>query len=136
MSGDVIVTVTLNAALHVTYTAGDLAVTGVNPVSRPGYRAGGRGVTVARVLRAFGHDVLAAGLAGGGTGELIREDLARSGVPTAFTLIRGESRRFLRFASRRYPRAGRRAGYRRAPRPRRPPSAAGSPPRAGRVPRW
>ena len=99
MSGDVIVTVTLNAALHVTYTAGDLAVTGVNPVSRPGYRAGGRGVTVARVLRAFGHDVLAAGLAGGGTGELIREDLARSGVPTAFTLIRGESRRFLRFAS-------------------------------------
>jgi tagatose 6-phosphate kinase len=50
------------------------------------------------VLRAFGHDVLAAGLAGGGTGELIREDLARSGVPTAFTLIRGESRRFFRFA--------------------------------------
>jgi len=99
MSGDVIVTVTLNAALHVTYTAGDLAVTGINPVSRPVYRAGGRGVTVARVLRAFGHDVLAAGLVGGGTGELIREDLARSGVPTAFTLIRGESRRFLRFAS-------------------------------------
>jgi len=97
--GDVIVTITLNAALHVTYTAGDLATAGVNPVSRPGYRAGGRGVTVARVLRAFGHDVLAAGLVGGGTGELIREDLARSGVPTAFTLIRGESRRFLRFAS-------------------------------------
>ena len=97
--GDVIVTITLNVALHVTYTAGDLATAGVNPVSRPGYRAGGRGVTVARVLRAFGHDVLAAGLVGGGTGELIREDLARSGVPTAFTLIRGESRRFLRFAS-------------------------------------
>ena len=89
MSGDVIVTVTLNAALHVAYTAGDLAAEGINPVSRPGYRAGGRGVTVARVLRAFGHDVLAAGLAGGASGELIREDLAKSGVPTAFTLIRG-----------------------------------------------
>jgi len=98
MSGDVIVTVTLNAALHVAYTADDLAGEGVNPVSRPSYRAGGRGVTVARVLRAFGHDVLAAGLAGGASGELIREDLARSGVPTAFTLIRGESRRFFRFA--------------------------------------
>ena len=97
MSGDVIVTVTLNAALHVAYTADDLAGEGVNPVSRPAYRAGGRGVTVARVLRAFGHDVLAAGLAGGASGELIREDLARSGVPTAFTLIRGESRRFFRF---------------------------------------
>ena len=99
MSGDVIVTVTLNAALHVSYTADELATRGVNPVSRPGNRAGGRGVTVARVLRSFGHDVLAAGLAGGASGELIREDLARSGVPTAFTLIRGESRRFFRFAS-------------------------------------
>src|SRR5260370_22140333 len=98
MSGDVIVTVTLNAALHVDYTTGELGAEGVNPVSRPSYRAGGRGVTVARVLRAFGHDVLAAGLAGGASGELIREDLAKSGVPTAFTLIRGESRRFFRFA--------------------------------------
>ena len=98
MAGDVIVTVTLNVALHVAYTAGGLAPEGSNPISRPGYRAGGRGVMVARVLRAFGHDVLAAGLAGGSSGELIREDLARSGVPTAFTLIRGESRRFFRFA--------------------------------------
>ncbi len=99
MSGDVIVTVTLNAALHVDYTTGGLAAEGVNAVSRPSYRAGGRGVTVARVLRAFGHDVLAAGLAGGASGELIREDLAKSGVPTAFTLIRGDSRRFFRFAA-------------------------------------
>jgi len=80
MSGDVIVTVTLNAALHVAYTAGAPAAEallapggttppsppeGIIPVSRPSYRAGGRGVTVARVLRAFGHDVLAAGLVGG-----------------------------------------------------------------------
>jgi tagatose 6-phosphate kinase len=99
MSGDVIVTVTLNAALHVAYTADDPAADEITSVSRPGYRAGGRGVTVARVLRAFGHDVLAAGLAGGASGELIREDLAKSGVPTAFTLIRGESRRLFRFAS-------------------------------------
>jgi tagatose 6-phosphate kinase len=102
MSGDVIVTITLNAALHVAYTTGDTmpdpGAGGITPVSRPAYRAGGRGVTVARVLRAFGHDVLAAGLAGGASGELIVQDLARSGVPTAFTLIRGESRRFFRFA--------------------------------------
>ncbi len=98
MSGDVIVTITLNAALHVGYTTDDLAAEGITPVSRPSYQAGGRGVTVARVLRAFGHDVLASGLAGGASGELIREDLAKSGVPTAFTLIRGESRRFFRFA--------------------------------------
>ena len=98
MAGEVIVTVTLNAALHVAHTAGNLVAGGLTPVSRPRYRAGGRGVTAARVLRAFGHDVVAAGLAGGASGELIREELARSGVPTAFTLIRGESRRFFRFS--------------------------------------
>ena len=138
MSGDVIVTVTLNAALHVAYTTGDPAE-GITPVSRPGYRAGGRGVTVARVLRAFGHDVLAAGLAGGASGELIREDLAKSGVPTAFTLIRGESRRFFRFAgpapggpggvvprsSR--PRAARRCGSANRGRTSPPRNSAGSP---------
>src|SRR6266566_3939921 len=105
VSGDVIVTVTLNAALHVAYTVlapgGGLPAPpyppGPAPISRPAYRAGGRGVTVARVLRAFGHDVLAAGLVGGASGELIIQDLARSGVPTAFTLIRAECRRFFRF---------------------------------------
>jgi tagatose 6-phosphate kinase len=97
MAGDVIVTVTLNAALHVSYAAGELAEDGVQPVSRPSYRAGGRGVTAARVLRSFGHDVLAAGLAGGTSGALIREDLARSGLPTAFTMISGESRRVFGF---------------------------------------
>jgi tagatose 6-phosphate kinase len=98
MGQEVIVTVTLNAALHVSYTAGDRDGEAVRPVSRPSYRAGGRGVTAARVLHAFGHDVLASGLAGGSSGELIREDLARSGVPTDFTLIRGESRRVFSFA--------------------------------------
>jgi tagatose 6-phosphate kinase len=97
MSG-VIVTVTLNAALHVDYATGEVDAEGIRPVSKPRYRAGGRGVTAARVLRAFGHDVLAAGLVGAAPGELIREDLAKSGVPTAFTLIRGESRRIFRFA--------------------------------------
>src|SRR5260370_517296 len=98
MSGDVIVTVTLNAALHVDYTTGELGAEGVNPVSRPSYRAGGRGVTVARVLRAFGHDVLAAGLAGGASGELIIQGLAKSGGPPAFPLIPAAPRRFFRFA--------------------------------------
>jgi len=99
MSGDVIVTVTLNAALHVSYqAAGAPGTNGITPVSRPLYRAGGRGVTVARVLHEFGHDVLATGLAGGATGELIGLDLARSGVAAEFTRIRGESRRLFTFA--------------------------------------
>jgi tagatose 6-phosphate kinase len=94
----VIVTVTLNPALHVGYQASRVSRGGVNPVSRVTYRAGGRGLAVARVLHTFGHDVVAAGLAGGGAGEVIRAELARAGVATQFTWITGESRRVLEVA--------------------------------------
>jgi len=91
----VIVTVTLNAALDVSYEAAGLSWQSTRDVSRVRHRAGGRGVAVARVLHTFGHEVLAAGLAGGATGELLREDLGRSGIPVAFTEIGRESRRVL-----------------------------------------
>jgi 1-phosphofructokinase family hexose kinase len=91
----VIVTVTLNAALDVAYEAEDLSWHATRDVTRVRHRAGGRGVAVARVLHTFGHEVLAAGLTGGAAGELIREDLGRSGIPVAFTDIGRESRRVL-----------------------------------------
>ena len=59
-----IVTVTLNAALDVAYEAEGLAWQSTRDVSRTRFRAGGRGVAVARVLHTFGHEVVAAGLAG------------------------------------------------------------------------
>ena len=90
-----IVTVTLNAALDVAYEAEGLSWHATRDVSRVRHRAGGRGVAVARVLHTFGHEVLAAGLTGGAAGELIREDLGRSGIPVAFTDIGRESRRVL-----------------------------------------
>ena len=91
----VIVTVTLNAALDVSYETAKLSWDDTNPVSRMRQRAGGRGVAVARVLHTFGHEVIAAGLAGGAAGEMIRADLSRSGIATGFTLIGKESRRVL-----------------------------------------
>jgi tagatose 6-phosphate kinase len=94
----VIVTVTLNPALHVGYETNRVSLGGTNQVSRVTYRAGGRGLAVARVLHTFGHDVVAAGLAGGASGELIRAELARAGVATQFTWITGESRRVLEVA--------------------------------------
>jgi tagatose 6-phosphate kinase len=95
----VIVTVTLNPALHVTYTTERFVVGQSNLVSRVGYRAGGRGLAVARTLHRFGHEVLAAGLAGGAAGEVIRTELARAGVATQFTMIGRESRRVLEVAA-------------------------------------
>ena len=92
---EVIVTVTLNAALGVSYQASHLSWDAPNQVTGVRHRAEGRGVSVARVLHTFGHDVLAAGLAGGAAGEMIREDLSRQGIPTGFTWIGKESRRVL-----------------------------------------
>jgi tagatose 6-phosphate kinase len=91
----VIVTVTLNPALHVGYEAGPVSRGKANAVSRVSYRAGGRGLAVAKVLHTFGHEVVAAGLLGGSSGEVIRDELARAGVATQFTRITGESRRIL-----------------------------------------
>jgi tagatose 6-phosphate kinase len=94
----VIVTITLNPALHVSYAAERISLGGSNPVSRLSYRAGGAGLAVARVLHTFGHDVVAAGLAGGAAGELLRAGLSRSGIPSQFTAIAMESRRLLQVA--------------------------------------
>ncbi|HEY2239587.1 MAG TPA: PfkB family carbohydrate kinase [Streptosporangiaceae bacterium] len=90
-----IVTVTLNAALDVAYEAEGPSWQATRDITRVRHRAGGTGVAVARVLYKFGHEVLVAGLAGGATGELIREDLGRSGIPVALTGISQESRRML-----------------------------------------
>ena len=90
-----IVTVTLNPALHVSYEAERVSRGAANPVSRVSYRAGGRGLAVAKVLHTFGHEVVAAGLVGGASGDVIRAELARAGVATQFTRITGESRRVL-----------------------------------------
>jgi tagatose 6-phosphate kinase len=93
-----IVTVTLNPTLRVEYDAERVVPGAVNRVRRVGYRTGGRGLAVARYLHTFGHEVVAAGLAGGATGELIRAELARAGIATQFTRIAAESRRLVDIA--------------------------------------
>lgn len=90
-----IVTITLNAALGVSYQARHVTWDTPNEVSGVRHWAAGRGVAVARVLHMFGHEVVAAGLAGGAAGERIRDDLSRRGIPTEFTWIGHESRRLL-----------------------------------------
>lgn len=88
-----ILTVTLNAALDVTYRVPDLRKHASNRVASTASRAGGKGVNVARVLHALGRPVLATGFAGGSTGELIRRDLAAAHVPEAMVGTAGDARR-------------------------------------------
>jgi tagatose 6-phosphate kinase len=91
----VILTVALNATVNVSYEAEEISWGAPNHISRMTSRAGGGSLAVARVLAGLGEDVLVAGFAGGGAGNLIEADLARSGVATAFTRISRESRRVI-----------------------------------------
>lgn len=87
-----IITVTLNLALDVTYQVPGVHWDGVNRVGAVHRRAGGKGVNVARVLAALGRDVLVTGLAGGPTGRAIEADLAAARLPAELYAIAGESR--------------------------------------------
>ncbi|MEU9374752.1 1-phosphofructokinase family hexose kinase [Streptomyces sp. NPDC048255] len=89
-----ILTVTLNSALDVTYRVPRLRPHASHRVSAVGERPGGKGINVARVLAALGHPVTATGFAGGPAGSLVRELLAASpGVVDALVPCAGTTRR-------------------------------------------
>ncbi|HEY2059460.1 MAG TPA: 1-phosphofructokinase family hexose kinase [Amycolatopsis sp.] len=88
-----ILTVTPNTALDVTYTVDSLVPDQVHRVSAVRQRAGGKGINVARVLYALGADTRAVALAGGATGSSVAQELAASGVPAELVPIAGETRR-------------------------------------------
>ncbi|MFC0627997.1 1-phosphofructokinase family hexose kinase [Kribbella deserti] len=85
--------VTLNLALDVTYDVPELVPGGSHRVAQVRQRAGGKGVNVARVAATLGHQVLALGLVGGMTGELVAEELFDAGLTALLTPIAGETRR-------------------------------------------
>ena len=88
-----IVTVTLNPALDLTYTVDALIPHGTHRVAAVAERPGGKGINVAAVLHTLGEPVLATGLLGGTTGGRVTALLRENGVPSAFTRIEGETRR-------------------------------------------
>ncbi len=95
-----ILTVTLNAALDVTYSLDHAKLGGVNRVTAVSSRAGGKGINVARTLAALGEAGIISGFAGGAAGRAIREDAAATGLLDRLTPIAGESRRTLTIAER------------------------------------
>src|SRR5690349_8985145 len=95
-----ILTVTPNAALDVTYQVDSLTPYATHRVSQVAERAGGKGVNVARVLHSLGEPVLATGLAGGPTGVRLRELLAADTVAEAFLPVAGNARRTVVVADR------------------------------------
>jgi tagatose 6-phosphate kinase len=72
----VIITVTLNAALDVTYRVPSLRPHATHRVTHIAERPGGKGLNVARVLAALGRPAVVTGFAGGPAGAELRERLA------------------------------------------------------------
>ncbi|MGW4893211.1 1-phosphofructokinase family hexose kinase [Kitasatospora sp. NPDC004240] len=87
-----ILTVTLNTALDLTYRLDEVVRHGSNRVAVT-QQAGGKGLNVARVLTALGRPAVVTGLAGGDTGRAVRADLAAAGITEELVPVAGESRR-------------------------------------------
>jgi 1-phosphofructokinase family hexose kinase len=87
-----IITVTLNAAIDKTLAVPNFRLgrrhRAVEQTSMPG----GKGVNVARALKALGQPVIATGMAGGPTGMRIIEQLTDEAILNDFVRIREESR--------------------------------------------
>ncbi|MFI5800651.1 1-phosphofructokinase family hexose kinase [Streptomyces sp. NPDC051677] len=89
-----ILTVTLNTALDVTYRVPALRPHTSHRVTDVRERPGGKGLNVARVLAALGHEVTVTGFVGGATGRVVQEQLTgTAGVVDALLPITGTTRR-------------------------------------------
>ena len=87
-----ILTVTLNAAIDRTLAVPNFHVGRRHRAVEQTAVAGGKGVNVARALKALGRPVLATGTAGGGTGARVIELLDEEGITNDFVRIQEESR--------------------------------------------
>ncbi|RSN09816.1 1-phosphofructokinase [Streptomyces sp. WAC 01325] len=89
-----ILTVTLNTALDITYRVRALRPHASHRVSEVTERPGGKGLNVARVLAALGHEVTVTGFTGGATGRVVQERLTGvPGVVDALLPVSGSTRR-------------------------------------------
>jgi tagatose 6-phosphate kinase len=88
-----ILVVALNPALDITHHVPGVDWNGVNRPVAVRSRAGGKGLNVARTLRAVGAEVRVIGLAGGVTGQELAAGLLEARIPADFTPLRGDTRR-------------------------------------------
>lgn len=94
-----ILTVTPNAALDVTYRVGTLVPHGVHRVADVRALAGGKGINVSSVAAIMGFETCVTGLVGGATGERIVDDLRQRGLHADFAPAEGTSRQTVNVVS-------------------------------------
>ena len=87
-----IITVTLNAAIDKSLSVPNFQLGRRHRTVEQRTMAGGKGVNIARTLKALGQPVIATGFAGGATGTHIVEQLTDDAILNDFVRIREESR--------------------------------------------
>ena len=88
-----ILTITPNPALDMTWHVEALTPGATHRVPTGSSRAGGKGVNVARVLHAQGHEVLALSTMGGANGAEFEGELRASGIPHRLIRVSAPTRR-------------------------------------------
>ncbi|QGP92535.1 Tagatose-6-phosphate kinase [Neomoorella glycerini] len=87
-----ITTVTVNTAIDKTYIVENFGINGVFRVQRVMAQAGGKGLNVARVVKALGEEVVATGFLGGHNGRFFADNLVAERIKGDFVPIAGETR--------------------------------------------
>jgi 1-phosphofructokinase family hexose kinase len=87
-----IITVTLNAAIDKSLSVPNFRLGRRHRTVDQRTMAGGKGVNIARTLKALGQPVIATGMAGGATGTHLVEQLTEESILNDFVRIREESR--------------------------------------------
>lgn len=87
-----ILTVTLNPAVDISYKLDRFSIDTVNRVEDVSKTAGGKGLNVARVLKQLGEHAGASGFLGGSLGGFIRTQIESLGIEDYFVEIDGETR--------------------------------------------
>ncbi|WP_440897560.1 hexose kinase [Amphibacillus sp. Q70] len=87
-----ILTVTLNPSVDISYKLTKLALDGVNRIDNVSKTAGGKGLNVSRVLKQLDQQVGATGFLGGSLGMFIQTELATLGVDDYFVAIEEPTR--------------------------------------------
>ena len=87
-----ILTITLNPAVDISYKLETFSLDTVNRVADVSKTAGGKGLNVARVLRQLGEEVAASGFLGGSLGGFIRSQIGLLGIADFFVEIEDETR--------------------------------------------
>lgn len=89
---NLIVTVTMNPSVDISYPVDILKIDDVNRVENVSKTAGGKGLNVSRVIKQMDGELIASGILGGSLGAYIIDQLNDENVPNRFLKIDKESR--------------------------------------------